>query len=98
MAQPQTVYIHKVSDVYENKNGTPMQSLLIQEKGNPYLMSVNVFQIDFYKPDTVCGLSDSKPDKDNKVWPVAHPVATPAMLRKADKAIDSYVASLKNAV
>ena len=98
MAKPKIVYIHRVSDVYENKNGTAMQSLLIQEKGNPLLIPVNTFQIDFYKPDTVCGLSDSEPDKNNKVWPQAHPVATPAMLRKADKAIDDYVAKLKNAV
>ena len=98
MAKPKIVYIHRVSDVYENKNGTPMQSLLISEKGNPYLIPVKVFEIDLYKPDTVCGLSDSEPDKNGKKWPNAHPVATPAMQRKADKAIDNHVALMKNAV
>jgi len=98
MAQPKIVYIHRVSDVYENKNDTPMQSLLIQEKGNPLLKTVRVFETNFYKPNTVCGLSDSEPDKNGNVWPNAHPVATPAMLRKADAAIDDYVDKLKNAV
>ena len=94
MATPELVYVVAVGDAQPNSQDVLMQSITFKKKGQPFLFSARVFELDLYKPKTVVGFSMVLNKAKDKEYTVLHPTMSAKDALVADAAIDGFATNL----